>query len=368
MDLDPTGQPKKIEISLVKHNYQDHRGIAEFGLSKAVSGAKVIILRNTVRDAIATQCALENVVGHTNRRRLLFSCQDTVTLHHGRFHPADREMLDQEIVRRFGLEGIGDPGIVVTTQTVEQSLDVDFDFMITDLCPMDVLLQRAGRLHRHTKKRPPGFEEPHMHIVVPEKQLVSFINEHGDVATHAPAGLGRVYENLVILELTLRILRKRKTIEIPIQNRKLVERTLHSQSIKELVDAEKDPGSKTKWRKHRENILGKNLAHKLKARLVFVPRNLGFGTADCQFPSRLDERISTRLGVSDRLVHFKNEEHKYKSPFGNTLSFLGIPGWMVPENFDDIEVEVIEATRGRLEFTCGTGLFVYDRLGLQKLK
>ncbi len=69
---------------------------------------------------------------------------------HSRFPAQQRESITGEVVSAFGKKGErANPSVLVATQVVEQSLDVDFDLVITDLAPVELLLQRAGRGHRH---------------------------------------------------------------------------------------------------------------------------------------------------------------------------------------------------------------------------
>lgn len=78
-----------------------------------------------------------------------------VLLMHARFPADERAACEKRVLNWFGPQG-GRPAsaLLIATQVAEQSLDIDFDFMISDLAPVDLLLQRAGRLHRHVRERP----------------------------------------------------------------------------------------------------------------------------------------------------------------------------------------------------------------------
>lgn len=91
---------------------------------------------------------------------------------HSRFLASDRAKTEQNLLARTGRNSDAAERnrlIVVGTQVIEQSLDLDFDCMITELCPMDLLLQRSGRLHRHDRKRPEKLREPELLILEPHE-------------------------------------------------------------------------------------------------------------------------------------------------------------------------------------------------------
>ena len=128
-------------------------------LQGAAAGACGVYIRNTVKDAVT---AYEQI-------KALAPPGVNVDLFHARFALGDRIAREKTILARFG-KSSGPPErsgqILVATQVVEQSLDLDFDLMATDLCPMDLLIQRAGRLHRHSGRaeRP----APELWVVGPE--------------------------------------------------------------------------------------------------------------------------------------------------------------------------------------------------------
>ena len=94
-------------------------------------------------------------------------------LFHARFPFQRRQEIEALVLERFGKQTRSkrERAIVVTTQVIEQSLDLDFDLMITDLAPVDLILQRAGRLHRHLRTgRPPHLTTPRLLITIPQMQ------------------------------------------------------------------------------------------------------------------------------------------------------------------------------------------------------
>lgn len=102
----------------------------------------VLVLCNTVSRAQDRYRALHSVLG------------DVVTLSHSRFVMADRRRNDERLVAELGKPAHADRPIarvVVSTQVAEQSLDIDADLLITDIAPIDLIIQRIGRLHRHDR-------------------------------------------------------------------------------------------------------------------------------------------------------------------------------------------------------------------------
>lgn len=126
--------------------------IAAAALAAARRGGNVAVICNTVRRA-------QDVF------RAIGETADDVELEllHSRFLTPERIDKEQRLRARLGPSAQHTDGqrplVVVATQVIEQSLDIDFDVMFSDIAPVDLLLQRAGRLHRHEWKhetRPPA--------------------------------------------------------------------------------------------------------------------------------------------------------------------------------------------------------------------
>lgn len=132
----------------------------------AESGCAAVVC-TTVKEAQQTYAELTSWIGNAG-------LDAEVVLLHSNMPMWQRETLTDDIVRRFGRGKKADRSgrtIIVSTQVLEQSVDIDMDLVISDLAPLELLLQRAGRGHRHAEnneQRPSWAREPRLVVLIPE--------------------------------------------------------------------------------------------------------------------------------------------------------------------------------------------------------
>ncbi len=297
----------------------------------AAEGQSVLWLRSTVTDATTDFLAFE--AHGTNS-----------LLHHSRYAVEDRTWLDQRLLGIFGLGGRRTGIVAVTTQTAEQSLDIDADLLITDACPADVLLQRLGRLHRHRSDTRPTA------VLIDPGPLENYLTSRGKVLGRSGQGWPWVYNNLLSVRATLDWLQAHKRITVPDDSRTLVERATHADFLREMALSLGDNWSEL-WRE----LFDKAAINAQLAQASLI---------DWRRPYRdalVNEWLPTRLGDGTVTVAVKN----LLSPFTQErLAALPIPGrWLrgitPPE-------EAVETLGSQLQI--GSRVFSYGRLGLTRMQ
>ena len=176
--------------------------VAQLALEKVAKEGCLCLLVNTVKEAQTLFCELQAVTPD-GVELLLF---------HAHYTARRKQEIEKNCLKAFGKEGKHpQSAILVATQVVEQSLDLDFDTMITAIAPIDLILQRIGRVHRHQGHvRPSGLEEPHITVLTPTC----------DIRTTPTAA---VYASW-ILKQTIEALRDHCYLHLPENIRPLVER------------------------------------------------------------------------------------------------------------------------------------------------
>jgi len=337
--------------------------IATLAAEAAAQGARVLVVRNTVPAAVATLKALEQLA-LAQGGSWLFKVNGVSTVHHSRYSRQDRPLLDQAVENQLGKQRQNLEGrVIIGTQTLEQSLDIDADFLITDLCPMDVLLQRIGRLHRHARpdeERPEGFRQARVWVLTPTS------NDLNPLLKHSRNGLGRfhngggVYPDLRMIEATKRLIAAQPSRQIPADNRVLVEHATHSQA---LLAIENELGDG--WKELGQAIEGDTCAQRGVGHLHTLPYDDPFD--EVLFPDS-DQKIATRLGAADRLVTFDPQQ---PGPFKQYVKQLALRFHQVPKGVSpDAEPTDIAALPdlAGFEFTLGATRYRYNRFGLERLK
>ena len=351
-----SGHRKAVEVS-VGPDIADHAAVAALAVSHARRGARVLVIRNTVAGAVAVARAVEGL----GAAHLLPDVRGRAAPHHGRFASRDRLLLDAAVHRLFGKGSKVSGRIVVGTQTLEQSLDIDADILLTDLCPADVLLQRMGRLHRHPDRvRPAGYGTAATVVAVPPHPLVDLVDSpaHGLGLRRAYRGAtgGGVYPDLVVLEATRRLVAGRGTWTTPDDCRAVVETCLHPEARAGLLGGLSREDSR--WSRHDVELDGVAFARSSAG------RGACWSVAAPFAPWASGEAVAalTRLGGRDRRVMIPGG---VTGPFGSHPGHLVVPHWMAGGIGDDDVPAVTPGEDGTLDIALGGRRYAYGRYGLE---
>jgi CRISPR-associated endonuclease/helicase Cas3 len=141
------GWPDRHRLQIRHRHVTDPDVLAEVR-ARLAAGEAVLVVVNSVAQAQQLYAELAPEVRERHG-------PEAATLLHSRFRRMDRSVLEDRIGRRFGVRGRRQPGLVVATQVVEVSLDVDFDVLFTAAAPLEAMLQRFGRVNR-LGHRPPA--------------------------------------------------------------------------------------------------------------------------------------------------------------------------------------------------------------------
>lgn len=162
--------------------WDDPAAIAVAAQDRVRHGGCLCVMMNTVSEAQRVYRELKRLSASDIRIYLL----------HARMKVCQRNAIERQCVELFGRDGSHRPekAILVCTQIVEQSMDLDFDGMITCIAPIDLLLQRAGRVHRHVRSyRPESMSVPLIEVLVP-----------GGIESEAYGASGLVYDPWLLMQ------------------------------------------------------------------------------------------------------------------------------------------------------------------------
>ena len=342
-----TDDTQKAVSVQIEHGWSGARA-AEIAVSAARKGARVLVIRNTVDRARETFEACVSAAPE-----LVFSARGQPTVHHSRFAAEDRALLDARVEQLFGKDAAGAGCVLVGTQTLEQSLDIDADLMVADFCPMDVLLQRIGRLHRHARTRPDGFATPRAIVLCPENGLdpLTHAPENGLGAFEKSASLSGVYLDVPGLAATREQIEAHSVWRIPAMNRALVEAATHPEALERIA-------RRHGWDGYRARVIGKTIAETLGAENVVLDRTKAFPES---FPD--DEAVRTRLGEQGAVLTLPDGTI---GPFGTPIRTIALPAhWSRGITGED---QVHISGDGPLMIAIGSRTFVYDTAGMRPVE
>ncbi|MDQ7832768.1 MAG: CRISPR-associated helicase Cas3' [Desulfovibrionaceae bacterium] len=315
----PATRTLNIEVELTAHR---ETAYARLEAVHRAGGCGLFIL-NTVDRAMAAHAALAGRIGSKD-----------ILLFHARFALADRLDIERRALDIFGKDASPEARrgkILIATQVVEQSLDIDADVVVTELAPMELLIQRAGRCQRHQDRtwRPEGFPRPSLLVVSPDPTV-----EPGADWGKEELDTGRyVYPRLGVLWRTAKMLAGLGAIDLPGKARDLVEGAYDEMAHPTPAALASSDIEVEGKKRAKENIAA---ASKLELRQGYcknAAQNLWLN--DRRTPTRLgEEQVTLRLvcATDDGFRLWAGEEVNARTC---ALSEVSIPVWRFPDAAQD---------------------------------
>jgi len=261
----PLPEPKTVRIQV-----KDESESLSEALTRAKNGASVLWVCDTVNKAQQMYDQAKGMVGEVVEIGLL----------HSRFPVFRRQELEEYWMEKLGKAGKNRSGcLLLSTQIVEQSVDLDADFMVTELAPTDMLLQRMGRLCRHER----GKRFPEMWIVAEQFPYEDFLTASAQKIKKMLGTKAMVYSPYILLK-SLELWKGISSIELPRDIRKLLEST--------YKDEENEAPS---WLTLRQEIEGEKFALKMTAEFETSVWNLALDDEEGKARTRVSSFETTQL-------------------------------------------------------------------------
>lgn len=215
--------PERVSRKLKVDFLHQSSDVIDYLVTASQNNQCAVWVRNTVTDAID---AYEDLIAAG-------IAPDNLLLFHSRFALVDRSRIESQVLDWFGKHSTPDKRagkILIATQVFQESLDADADIMVSDLCPVDYLIQRAGRLHRHQRDisgqrmtdsgaaknlRP----SPVLTVLAPEFSAEPTASWYSELFPKSQY----VYRHLGQLWLTMRMLVQQGYLDLPKDARLLIE-------------------------------------------------------------------------------------------------------------------------------------------------
>jgi len=336
---DPLGTLSEVArtMSVVMLDSSDE---ADRIIKSAVEQGKCVCwVRNTVSDASRTYRHLARQGWMDNER---------LTLFHSRFAMVDRQRIEFLATANFGKDSTAEMRcgrVLIATQVVEQSLDLDFDVMVSDIAPVDLLIQRAGREHRHV--RDVAGNRIDITGTVDQREAPIFYVFGPPVIDDPPEnwmkaalpGTQAVYQHVGQLWLTQQLLSKSGSLEMPGDARDLIEGVYGAEAQETIPSA---LGELT-WK-----ALGEDSGKLSMANLNVLKLAKGYCRASSDSGGWDDEsRIPTRLGDDSVQIALVDVDGTSCRPYAKVedfawnMSTLSVPRrrWLQAQKLIPAEVQ-----------------------------